>query len=73
MRIMFFAASIALIGIMSSPSFAADLNVPKQMPTKAPVKQAACLRWVPQNYSWYNYCDPVPHYGKHENHWHRWF
>ena len=71
MRILFLAAGIALIGAMSSPSVAADLVVPKQMPTKAaaPAKKLACLRWVPQTYSWYNYCDPIPYYGKHQNHW----
>jgi len=71
MRILFLAASVALLGVIASPSIAADLTLPRKeaMPTKAPAKQLACLRWVPQNYSWYNYCDPVPYYGRHQNHW----
>jgi hypothetical protein len=72
MRILFFAAGMALLGSLASPSVAADLTLPRQkeamMPTKAPA-QLVCLRWIPETYSWYNYCDRVPNYGPHENHW----
>jgi hypothetical protein len=59
---------------MSAPGMAADLAVPKQMPTKAPPAEAVCLRWVEQNYSWYNYCDPVPYYPRrYAYHFHGFF
>lgn len=73
MRALLFAAGMAALCIMSSPGIAADLAVPQKdvvMPTKAPAAEAVCLRWVEQNYSWYNYCDPVPYYPrKYAYHW----
>jgi hypothetical protein len=61
------AAGIALLCAAASQAFAAD------MATKAPKKVAAaeqvCLRWVQQNYSWYNYCDPVPYYPRNTRYW----
>ena len=50
---------------MNSPGIAADLPVKQKemaMPAKVPEAEVACLRWVEQNYSWYNYCDPIPYY-----------
>jgi hypothetical protein len=44
------------------------------MPVKA-AKEArvaagpACLRWVQSNYSWYNYCDPIPYYPRATRYW----
>lgn len=66
------AAGAVALSFISAPSMAADLAVPKQqeMVTKAPVAERFCLRWVEQNYSWYNYCDPVPYYPrKYAYHW----
>lgn len=67
------AAGAFALSLISASGMAADLAVPKQqveMPTKAPVAERACLRWVEQNYSWYNYCDPVPYYPrKYAYHW----
>jgi hypothetical protein len=48
------AAGIALICALTSPVVAAE-----------PV----CLRWVQQNYSWSNYCDPVPYYPRATRYW----
>ena len=44
------------------------------MTTKAPkvarvAAEPVCLRWVQQNYSWYNYCDPVPYYPRATRYW----
>ena len=63
MRTMPVAATIALLCTMTSSVFAADMSVPAapQAPRSA---EAVCLRWVPQTYSWYNYCDPIPYYGR---------
>jgi hypothetical protein len=36
-----------------------------------------CIRWVRQNQSWYNYCDPVPYFPRttYGDYWwdHRWY
>lgn len=73
MRMAFVVLGAALFCFASSSGNAADLPLPHHqhyMPVKAlPQKTASCMRWVEQNYSWYNYCDPVPYYGRHENHW----
>lgn len=66
MRTVSIAASIALLCAVTSPVLAAD------MPVKAPTRVAAepvCLRWVQQNYSWYNYCDPIPYYPRATRFW----
>ena len=44
------------------------------MPVKATkearvVAEPACLRWVQSNYSWYNYCDPIPYYPRATRYW----
>ena len=62
------AAGIALICASASPVLAAD------MATKGPkvarvAAEPVCLRWVQQNYSWYNYCDPVPYYPRDTRYW----
>ena len=62
------AAGIALICALTSPVVAADMT------TKAPraarvTAEPVCLRWVQQNYSWYNYCDPVPYYTRATRYW----
>jgi len=65
MRVLGIAAGLALMCAMASPVMAADMAVkaaPKAV--KAPPKQAACLQWIEQTYSWYNYCDPIPYYGR---------
>lgn len=73
MRILLLLAATVCLGLSAGSTKAADLTVPRHkeaaVPHKAPPKRVACLKWVPQNYSWYNYCDPVPNYGRHQNHW----
>jgi hypothetical protein len=66
MRAFLIAASVGLLGLSSTPGRAADLAVPPQKVAHetAPVAPAACVRWVEQTYSWYNYCEPVPNYGR---------
>jgi hypothetical protein len=67
MRALFLAVGAAAFCVMSSPGIAADMTMPKKAAVvRAPV-EVACLRWVEQNYSWYNYCDPVP-YRPRQNH-----
>jgi hypothetical protein len=48
---------MALIAAVSSAS-AAGLTLKKPRTHVASV-QAECVRWVEQNWSWYNYCGPV--------------
>lgn len=76
MRILLSVAAALAFCFVAGASNAADLPLPHHrqttmtMPLKAqPKREVACLKWVPENYSWYNYCDPVPYYGKHQNHW----
>ena len=62
------ATGIALLCALTSPVLAADMT------TKAPkaarvAAEPVCLRWVQQNYSWYNYCDPVPYYPRATRYW----
>ena len=52
------AVGIALLCGTASSVLAADMAVKAPAAVAAP----ACLRWVQQNYSWYNYCDPIPYY-----------
>jgi hypothetical protein len=67
MRAFMIVAGTAALCLMAGPGMAADLAVPKKeamIPTKAPAAEVVCLRWVEQNYSWYNYCDRIPHYSR---------
>ena len=62
------AAGIALLCAAASQALAADMT------TKGPkvarvAAEPVCLRWVQQNYSWYNYCDPVPYYPRATRYW----
>jgi len=66
MRTMAVATSIALLGIMTSSGFAADIAVPNAPPQEQKSAEMVCLRWIPQTYSWYNYCDPIPYYTRRE-------
>jgi hypothetical protein len=68
MRTLLIAASCGILWLTTSPGIAADMALPRHKEVVAPEKIAAneiaCVRWVEQNYSWYNYCDPVPNYGR---------
>ena len=57
---------IAAISLMSgSGAVAADMSVPATERRVAVVEAPVdCIRWVRQNQSWYNYCDPVPHFAR---------
>jgi len=73
MRAFIIAVGAIVFCSVTSPGMAADMPVPQKevvMPTKAQPAEAVCLRWVEQNYSWYNYCDPIPYYGR-KNYYHR--
>jgi hypothetical protein len=72
MRAWMFAGAALAFCLTALPAGAADLIVPPAKrvvtaPRVAP-REAACLRWIEQTYSWYDYCGPVPYYGKHQNH-----
>jgi hypothetical protein len=57
-----FLAAAAVISI-ATPALSADLSVRREAGV-APAYEArpvACLRWVPQNHAWYNYCDAIPY------------
>lgn len=70
MRTLPIAAGIALLCAVTSPVLAADMAVkaPKEAP-RVSTAEAVCLRWVQQNYSWYNYCDPIPYYPRSTRYW----
>ncbi len=65
MRSVLLVTSAILFCSVASVGNAADLAVPRQkevaVPQAAPATQIACMRWIQQTYSWYNYCDPVPY------------
>lgn len=73
MRIAKLLTVAALLIGAGLPAQAADLAAPRQQQTTAAPRpapaEAACLRWVEQTYSWYNYCDPVPYYGRQKATW----
>ena len=63
---------IAAISLMSgSGAVAADMSVPVATERRVAVVEAPvdCIRWVRQNQSWYNYCDPVPYYPRATRYW----
>ena len=68
MRTKSIAAAFALLCAVTSPVLAADMAVkaPKEAKVAA---EPVCLRWVQQNYSWYNYCDPIPYYPRSTRYW----
>jgi hypothetical protein len=64
MRMISVAASVALLCISASSGFAADIAVPVKKAEAPKVAEKVCLRWIEQTYSWYNYCDLIPYYGR---------
>jgi hypothetical protein len=64
MRTASIAVGFALLCAITSPGIAADMVVKAPKAARVAAAETACLRWVPQTYSWYNYCDPVPYYGR---------
>jgi len=69
MRTTSIAAGFALFCAAVSPVLAADLPVKAAREVRVATAEAACLRWVQQNYSWYNYCDPIPYYPRATRYW----
>jgi len=69
MRTLAVSAGIALLCAVTSQVFAADMAVKATPAPRVAAADAACLRWVQQNYSWYNYCDPVPYYPRSTRYW----
>jgi hypothetical protein len=75
MRVIAASAILAFATLGVSQSFAADLALPKKetvISTQPVVADQYCLRFVEQTYSWYNYCDPIPYYGRHKYAWSGW-
>jgi hypothetical protein len=68
MRTMLIAAGFALLCAVTSPVHAADMVVKAPKETKV-AAEPVCLRWVQQNYSWYNYCDSIPYYPRATRFW----
>ena len=68
MRTLSIAASFALFCALTSPVLAADMPVKATKEARV-VAEPACLRWVQSNYSWYNYCDPIPYYPRATRYW----
>ena len=70
MRTIKLVAGVALLFFaITSPVLAADMAVKASKAPKVAAAEATCLRWVQQNYSWYNYCDPVPYYPRSTRYW----
>lgn len=63
------AAGIALLCAAASQTLAADMGSKAPKAAKVAAAEPVCLRWVQQNYSWYNYCDPVPYYPRSTRYW----
>jgi hypothetical protein len=75
MRVIAAAAILVFATLGGSQAFAADLALPKKetvISTQPVVADQYCLRFVEQTYSWYNYCDPIPYYGRHKYAWSGW-
>jgi len=71
MRILAAIASLFVATLIGSQVFAADLALPKKeaVVSTPVVADQVCLRFVEQTYSWYNYCDPIPYYGRNKYPW----
>jgi hypothetical protein len=69
MGMMSVATGFALLCAAASPVFAADMPVKAARQVRVATAEPVCLRWVQQNYSWYNYCDPVPYYPRATRYW----
>ena len=73
MRTALLLTSTVFFCAVASLGNAADLTVPRQreavVAEKAPAAELVCMRWVEQTYSWYNYCDPIPYYGRNKYAW----
>jgi hypothetical protein len=57
-RFLFAVAALAAFGLTPCAD-AADLAPRVKARTHVEATEGNCLRWVVQNSSWYNYCDPV--------------
>jgi hypothetical protein len=55
--------SLGIAMMVAGSAVAADMAVPVERRAVAQ-EQVDCIRWVRQNQSWYNYCDPVPYFAK---------
>ncbi len=58
--------ALTLWAMTFSPAGAADFGGALQRKTVVAeyVAGVECLRWIRQNQSWYNYCDPLPYRGR---------
>jgi len=68
MRTLLIAVGLAVLCAATSPVLAADMAV-KAPRERVAVAEPVCLRWVQQNFSWYNFCDPVPYYPRNTRLW----
>jgi hypothetical protein len=69
MRTTSIAAGFALLCAAASPVLAADMPVKATREARVATAEPVCLRWVQSNYSWYNYCDPIPYYPRATRYW----
>lgn len=72
MRTAHFLAGVVFLCAAVSAANAADMAVRQKhaaVPEKVAPAEAVCIKWVEQNYSWYNYCDPIPYYGRNKYAW----
>jgi len=64
-----------LWGMTAGATMAANLEVdklraePRVRHEVVQAVEADCIRWVRQTQSWFNYCEPVPYYGKPPSHY----
>jgi hypothetical protein len=71
-RFLMACAGLALV-MVASPAGAADLAVPVKKHTQvAAAGNTECIRWVRQNWSWYNYCAPIQYEPRHRYDWFVW-
>lgn len=58
--------SLAILSMSTCSAVAADLTPRVAVSRTAAVVETPieCIRWVRQNQSWYNYCDPVPYFAR---------
>lgn len=57
-RFLFIAAALAVFDLTPGAD-AAELAPRVKARTHVEAVEGNCLRWVVQNWSWYNYCEPV--------------
>ncbi|HEX5508273.1 MAG TPA: hypothetical protein VFX37_07195 [Pseudolabrys sp.] len=71
-RFLLACAGLALLAV-ATPAGAADMAVPAKKHTQvAAAANVECIRWVRQNWSWYNYCGPIRYEPRRHYDWWIW-